>query len=63
VVRLSSLTFDAAAALVVVDRAISYLSIIVLGAVLFLARQVIKPLGAAPTEPGTMGDPQSACEQ
>ena len=63
VVRLSSLTFDAAAALVVVDRAISYLSIIVLGAVLFLARQVIKPLGAAPAEPEPMVDPQSACEQ
>ena len=38
-VRLSSLSIDAAAALVLVDRAITYLSIILVGAGLFLARQ------------------------
>ena len=57
VVRLSSLSFDAAAALVVVDRAISYLSIILLGAVLFLLRQVIKPGGAPTTAPGAASEP------
>jgi uncharacterized membrane protein YbhN (UPF0104 family) len=40
-VRLSHLTASAAAALVLVDRSISYLSIIVTGTVLFLARQVV----------------------
>ena len=40
-VRLSSLSTSAAAALVVVDRAITYLSIILVGAGLFLARQVL----------------------
>ena len=51
VMRLSSLSFDAAAAVVVVDRAISYLSIILLGAVLFLLRQVIHSGRAASPAP------------
>ena len=38
VVRLSPLTASSAAALVVVDRAITYLSIVAFGALLFLAR-------------------------
>ena len=38
-VRLSSLTVPSAAALVLVDRSISYLSIIITGAVVFLLRQ------------------------
>ena len=40
-VRLSSLSISSAAALVVVDRAITYFSIIVVGAALFLARQAM----------------------
>ena len=40
-VRLSSLSISAAAALVVVDRAITYFSIIVVGAAFFLARQAL----------------------
>jgi uncharacterized membrane protein YbhN (UPF0104 family) len=40
-VRLSSLTATAAAALVLIDRAITYISVIVLGAVLFVVRQAI----------------------
>ena len=40
-VRLSSLTATAAAALVLTDRAITYISVIVLGAVLFVVRQAI----------------------
>ena len=42
VVRLSSITGGVAAAFVVVDRAITYLSIILVGAVLFLWRQVFR---------------------
>ncbi len=38
-VRLAALPVSAAAALVLVDRAISYVSVIIVGAVLFLARQ------------------------
>jgi uncharacterized membrane protein YbhN (UPF0104 family) len=38
-VRLSRLATSAAAALVLLDRSISYLSIIISGAILFLARQ------------------------
>jgi len=38
-VRLSSLSATAAAALVLIDRAITYLSVILIGAVLFVARQ------------------------
>jgi len=40
--RLSTLTTSAAAALVVVDRSISYLSIIISGAILFLVRQAVR---------------------
>ena len=40
-VRLSSLTPTAAAALVLIDRAITYISVIVLGATLFVLRQSI----------------------
>jgi uncharacterized protein (TIRG00374 family) len=40
-VRLSSLTATAAAALVLIDRAITYISVIVLGATLFVLRQSI----------------------
>ena len=40
-VRLSNLTATAAAALVLIDRAITYISVIVLGAVLFVVRQAI----------------------
>ena len=39
VVRLSTLSASAAAALVLIDRAITYISVIVLGAVLVVARQ------------------------
>ena len=38
-VRLSSLSANGAAALVLIDRAITYISVIILGGVLFLARQ------------------------
>ena len=41
-VRFSSLTKDAAAALVLIDRAITYISVIILGAALFLARQAVR---------------------
>ena len=40
-VRLSSLSATAAAALVLIDRAITYISVIILGAALFLARQTV----------------------
>lgn len=40
-VRLSSLTASAAAALVLIDRAITYVSVIILGAALFLVRQAV----------------------
>ena len=56
IVRLSSLSFDAAAAVVVVDRAISYLSVILLGAALFLLRQVIHPAGVATPVPGSTAE-------
>jgi uncharacterized membrane protein YbhN (UPF0104 family) len=42
-VRLSSLSATAAAALVLIDRAITYLSVIVLGSVLFVVRQALWP--------------------
>ena len=41
-VRLSQLSSGAALALVVVDRAITYLSVIVVGAVVFLGRQAVR---------------------
>jgi len=53
-VRLSSLTATAAAALVLIDRAITYISVIVLGAVLFVARQSIwrpRPADSNTVEP------------
>jgi len=40
-VRLSSLSAAAAAALVLIDRAITYLSVIVIGAALFVACQAL----------------------
>ena len=46
-VRLSSLTATAAAALVLIDRAITYVSVILLGAVLFVSRQIIRRSQAA----------------
>ena len=46
-VRLSSLTSTAAAALVLIDRAITYVSVILLGAVLFVSRQIIRGSQAA----------------
>jgi len=48
VVQLSPLTTTNAAALVVVDRAISYLSIVAFGALLFLARQGVRRRGLGP---------------
>jgi uncharacterized protein (TIRG00374 family) len=53
IVRLSSFSIDAAAALAVVDRFISYLSIILTGALLFLVRQVVHPAKLEPPGPGT----------
>ena len=41
-VGLSSLTVTAASALVLIDRLITYISVILLGAVLFVARQIIR---------------------
>ena len=46
-VRLSSLTATAAAALVLIDRAITYVSVILLGAILFVSRQIIRGSQAA----------------
>ncbi len=53
-VRLSSLTATAAAALVLIDRAITYISVIVLGAALFVLRQSIwrpRPADSNTVEP------------
>lgn len=41
-VRLSSLTANAATALVLVDRSITFVSIIIVGALLFLGRQTFR---------------------
>ena len=41
-IRLASLTAAAAAALVLVDRAITYVSVILLGATMFLVRQIVR---------------------
>ena len=46
-VRLSSLTATAAATLVLIDRAITYVSVIVLGGLLFVARQIVRGSQAA----------------
>ncbi len=43
--RLSSLTANSAVALVLIDRAITYLSVIILGAALFVVRQALRPTG------------------
>jgi len=49
-VRLSSLSASAAAALVLIDRAITYISVIVLGSALFLLRQTVRrPQAAGPS--------------
>ncbi|MCH8297860.1 MAG: flippase-like domain-containing protein [Chloroflexi bacterium] len=49
-VRLSSLSVNAAAALVLIDRAITYISVIVLGSALFLVRQAVwRPRLAGPS--------------
>ncbi|MDA0263323.1 MAG: lysylphosphatidylglycerol synthase transmembrane domain-containing protein [Chloroflexi bacterium] len=51
--RLSSISVSAAAALVLIDRAITYISVIILGAGLFLARQAFwrtQPAGPVRTE-------------
>ena len=50
-VRITSLSASAAAALVIVDRAISYLSIIVTGAILFLARQALRSRSTGLSKP------------
>ena len=42
-VRLSTVSASSAAALVLIDRAITYISVIILGAVLFLVRQAVRP--------------------
>jgi uncharacterized protein (TIRG00374 family) len=52
-VRLSSLTPTAAAALVLIDRAITYISVIVLGALIFLVHQAVRrpqPANSRPAE-------------
>jgi uncharacterized protein (TIRG00374 family) len=56
-VRLSALTTSGAAALVLVDRSISYVSIIVSGAVVFLTRQAFRKRALAPKSP-TIVEPQ-----
>jgi uncharacterized membrane protein YbhN (UPF0104 family) len=53
VVRLSTLSASAAAALVLIDRAITYISVIVLGAILFVVRQAVRtprPVNSDQTE-------------
>ena len=51
-VRLSSLTASAAAALVLIDRAITYVSVIVLGTLLFLVRHAVRsPQRGGPSQP------------
>ena len=50
-VRLSTLSVDIAASLVVVDRAITYLSVIVVGALLFLLRQFFRRASPNPAGP------------
>ena len=55
VVQLSPLTTSSAAALVVVDRAITYLSIVAFGALLFLARQGVRRRGLGVNQPKPLG--------
>ena len=52
-VRLSSVSANAAAALVLIDRSITYISVIILGAVLFLARQAISSFGIGNSRPNS----------
>jgi uncharacterized protein (TIRG00374 family) len=56
-VKLSALAASGAAALVLVDRSISYVSIIVSGAMVFFARQAFHRRGLAPQTP-TIVEPQ-----
>jgi len=59
-VRLSSLSATAAAALVLIDRAITYISVIVLGAALFVVRQtILRAHLAAPESPESLEIPES----
>ena len=60
VVRFSNLTGSLAAALVLVDRAITYLSIIVIGAVLFIGRQAFHRRSVTVPETGATVRPPSA---
>lgn len=60
VVRFSTLTGSVAAALVLVDRAITYLSIIVVGAVLFIGRQAFHRRITHIPEPLALDRPSSA---
>ncbi len=66
--RLSSLSVNAATALVLVDRSITYVSVIAVGAVLFVLRRAIphwshprhlemgyEGTGPSPQEPGSEG--------
>ena len=55
-VRLSTVSASSAAALVLIDRAITYISVIILGAVLFLIRQVAHP-GSANADSNTKSGP------
>jgi len=55
-VRLSSLSSSAAVALVLVDRAISYISIIVVGALLFMGRQAFRRRRPEPVLPVHLGN-------
>ena len=58
VVRFSTLTGSVAAALVLVDRSITYLSIIVVGAVIFIGRQALRRKASVPSGVG-LGQPSS----
>ena len=52
-VRLSSISANAAAAVVLIDRSITYISVIILGAVLFVARQAISSFGIGNSGPNS----------
>lgn len=60
VVRFSTLSGSVAAALVLVDRAITYLSIIVVGAALFIGRQTLRRSGPIP---GAISDSVASARQ
>ena len=55
-VRLSTVSASSAAALVLIDRAITYISVIILGAVLFLIRQAVHP-GSSNSNSNTKSGP------